>query len=59
MGVELGLGAVLIQALVRRGRLPLEEARGVLERIAHRRGWLGRPIYEEALRVLEELQGRD
>jgi len=51
-GIELGLGVALIQALIRRGKLSPEEGGEIFERIARRRGWLGRPIYEYAKRFL-------
>ncbi len=44
-GFDLGLGAALIQALVFRGKLDKSQALNILERIAFKRGWIGRPIY--------------
>ncbi len=38
LGIEIGLCSVLIHALVIRGRLSKEEARGAFDRIAKRRG---------------------
>jgi predicted nucleic acid-binding protein len=53
LGIEIGLCSVLIHALVIRGRLSKEEARRVFDRIAERRGWLGRPLYEYGKKLLE------
>lgn len=50
--IEIGLCATLIQALVLRGKLGREEAHRVFDRIAERRGWLGKPLYEYGKRSL-------
>lgn len=51
-GFELGLGAVVVHALRKRGRLSQAEALERLDRIAERRGWMGRPIYRAYRRVV-------
>lgn len=52
-GFDLGLGAVVVHALVKRGRLSREDARQRLDQIAAQRDWMGRPIYQAYRRVLE------
>jgi predicted nucleic acid-binding protein len=51
---ELGLGAVLIQALVFRGKITKAEALNCLSLIASKRNWMGRPIYEAYSEILGE-----
>lgn len=51
---DLGLGAVLIQALVARGTVSRAEALKSFERIASKRDWMGRPIYRAYRGLLEE-----
>lgn len=53
LGMVIGLCSVLIQALVIRGKLTKDEARAVFERIAEKRGWLGRSLYEHGKKFLE------
>jgi len=56
---DLGLGAVLIHALVMRGALSKAEALKSVERIAAKRDWIGRPIYRTYRRMLEvDLQSK-
>ncbi len=52
LGIVVGLCSMLIQALVIRGKLTKDEARAVFERIAEKRGWLGRPLYEYGRKLL-------
>lgn len=49
---DLGLAAVLIQALVLRGKLSKDQALVSLERIAEKRDWMGRPIYKAYQKVV-------
>jgi predicted nucleic acid-binding protein len=49
---ELGLSAVLVQALVIRGKLTKAEALNYLSLIASKRNWMGRPIYEAYKQIL-------
>ncbi len=51
-GFDLGLGAVVVHALWKRGRLSQAEALERLDRIAERRDWMGRPIYRAYRRVV-------
>lgn len=53
-GFDLGLGVVLIQALVFRGKLKRAEALERLELIASKRNWMGRPIYEAYRKILNK-----
>ena len=43
---ELGLCAVLVKALVLRGKLEKKQGEEIFEKIAAKRGWIGRQIYE-------------
>ena len=52
-GFDLGLGAVVVHALVKRGQLSREDALQRLDQIAAPRDWIGRPIYQAYRRVLE------
>ena len=52
-GFDLGLGAVVVHALRKRGRLSQADALERLDRIATRRGWMGRPIYRAYRRAVE------
>lgn len=52
LGVKIGLCSVLIQALVLRREFSKEEARTAFDRIAERRGWLGKPLYEYGKKLL-------
>lgn len=52
-GFDLGFGAVLIQALVLRGKLSREEALDKLEYIASKRNWMGRPIYRAYRQLID------
>ena len=52
-GFDLGLGAVVVHALLKRGRLSQDDALGRLDRIAEQRGWMGRPIYRAYRRAVE------
>lgn len=54
LGIEVGLCPVLIQALILRGRLTRDEGRAAFARIAERRDWLGRPLYEYGEKLLEK-----
>ena len=49
---DLGLAAVLIQALVLRGKLSKDQALESLEWIAEKRDWMGRPIYKAYQRIV-------
>ena len=51
-GFDLGLGAVVVHALRKRGRLSQADALERLDRIAARRGWMGRPIYRAYRRAV-------
>jgi len=50
--IKLGLCATLIKALTLKGRLSREEAIKIFDKIAQRRGWLGKAIYEYGKRLL-------
>ena len=50
---DLGLGAALIHALVLRGKLSKAEALESIERIASKRDWLGRSIYNAYTKSLQ------
>lgn len=52
LGIEVGLCSVLIQALILRGELTLEEGHAAFDGIAAKRGWLGRPLYEYGKKAL-------
>lgn len=52
-GFDLGLGAVVVHALLKRGRLGKDDALGRLDQIAAQRGWMGRPIYRAYRRAVE------
>lgn len=53
LGVEVGLCSALIQALILRGKLTKDEGRAAFDRIAGRRNWLGRPLYEYGKSLLK------
>ncbi len=54
LGIEVGLCSVVIQALILRGKLTPEQGRAAFDRIAERRNWLGRPLYEYGKQLLEK-----
>lgn len=44
-GFDLGLGTVVVHALVKRGQLNRKDALQRLDQMAAQRDWMGRPIY--------------
>lgn len=53
-GTRVAISPIVLRALVDRGALTEEEAIEVLDRMAHDRSWLGRPIYRRAREFFEE-----
>lgn len=51
-GFDLGLCAILIKALVLKGKLNKEKAKKIFDRIGRKRGWIGRPIYDYGKKIL-------
>lgn len=49
---QLGLCPVLIQTLVKRKKLTRNQGREIFDRIARKRGWFGRQIYEYGKKML-------
>ncbi|MFQ6117422.1 MAG: hypothetical protein ACE5LQ_04060, partial [Candidatus Bipolaricaulia bacterium] len=49
---ELGLCAALVKALILRGRLKREQGEKIFDKIAAKRGWIGRQVYEYGKRFL-------
>lgn len=51
---RVAISPIVLRALVDRGSLTREEAMEAVERMAHDRSWLGRPIYRRARALFEE-----
>ena len=53
VGAEVALSPIVLRALVKRGVLTEDEARGVVDVIADQRDWLGAPINRYARQLFE------